>query len=281
MGFARLTFAVLITTALACAQGKLAVARIALHQFEDGPVLASTYEFVPGETANFSVRIAGFKILEVDEQRSVKLSWHVQVFDPAGVLIEKEQAGHIEDKLAPQDKEWAPKFLGTFVLPSFAVPGAYRIVVKVRDEAASADASGELVFRVRGHDVQPSETLLARNFMFLRNEDDRRPMSAAIYHPGETLWARFDIVGYKFSEGNRFSVSYELAVLRPSGEQLFAQPDAAAETNQSFYPQRYVPGALSLTLNADVPKGSFVLLVTIHDKVGEQTWETKQPFEIQ
>lgn len=281
MGHARRIFAAVLFAGLACAQTKLSIERIALHQFEDGPILAPNYEFVPGETANFSCRIAGYKIVQNDEQRSVKLAWRMSVADPAGIAIEKEQSGRIEDSLAPQDKAWVPKFLGTFTIPAFAPPGDYRVTVKVQDEAAGADASGELVFRVRGIEVAPSDTLLARNFVFLRAEDDRRGMTAAIYHPGETLWARFNIVGYTFGEGNRFSVSYGLAVLKPAGEELFAQPDAAHDANQSFYPQRYVPGALSLTLNPDVPKGQYILRVTIKDQIGEQSWETRQPFEIQ
>ncbi len=281
MGQARRIFAALLFAGLACAQSKLSVERIALHQFEDGPVLAPTYEFVPGETANFSCRIAGYKIVQADEQRSVKLAWQMNVLDPAGVPIEKAQSGRIDDKLAPQDKEWVPKFLGTFTIPAFAPPGNYRVIVKVQDEAAGSEASSELVFRVRAIDVAGSDTLLARSFVFLRAEDDRTGMTAAIYHPGETLWARFNIVGYKYGDGNRFSVSYGLAVLKPTGEELFAQPDAANDTNQSFYPQHYVPGALSLTLNPGVPKGSYILRVTIKDQVGNQSWETKQPFEIQ
>lgn len=259
----------------------VAIERLALHQYEDGPVLAPGYEFVPGETAYFSCRINGYHIVRNDQQQSVKLAWHMRMLDPSGVPIEKDQAGRIEDQLLPQDKSWVPKFITSFVIPAFAPNGTYRITVKIVDEAGGTETTGELPFAVRGHNVQPSDTLLARNFLFLRAEDDRRGLSPAVYHPGETLWARFDIAGYKFGEGNRFSVDYGLAVLRPTGEELFAQPGAAADSNQSFYPQRYVPGMLSLTLDQNVPKGSFLLVVTVHDKIGDQTWETRQPFEIQ
>ena len=261
--------------------GQVTIERLALHQFEDGPVLASSYEFVPGETAYFSCRITGYHIVKNDQQQSVKLAWQMRMLDPSGVPIEKDRSGRIEDKLLPQDKSWVPKFITTFVVPAFAPGGTYRITVKVVDEAGNTETTGELAFAVRGHNVQSSDTLLARNFLFLRSEDDRRGMSQAVYHPGETLWARFDITGYKFGEGNRFSVDYGLAVLRATGEQLFAQPGAAADSSQSFYPQRYVPGMLSLTLDQNVPKGSFLLVVTVHDKIGDQSWETRQPFQIE
>ncbi len=38
---------------------------------------------------------------------------------------------------------------------------------------------------------------------------------------------------------------------------------------------------LSLTLDQNVPKGSFLLKVTVRDKIGNTTWETKQPFDIE
>ncbi len=55
------------------------------------------------------------------------------------------------------------------------------------------------------------------------------------------LWARFDITGFKYGEKNRYSVEYGLAILRETGEQVFAQPAAADDSHESFYPQHYVP----------------------------------------
>ncbi len=263
------------------AQPKLAFDRVALHQFEDGPVLAPTYEFVPGETAYFSCRIIGYRLAKNDEQQSVKLTWSMRMLDPAGVPLEKDKSGKIEDTVLPQDKDWKPKFLASFIIPGFAPTGTYKIPVKVKDEVAGSEIETTLEFRVRGHEVQPSDTLVARNFQFLRSEEDRAAMRSPVYHPGEMLWARFDITGYKLAENNHFSVAYGLAILNANGEQLFAQPNAASEEKDSFYPQRYVPGVLSVSLNSGVAKASYTLLVTIHDKVGNQTWEIKQPFQVE
>src|SRR5580704_5011110 len=76
---------------------KVAIERLALHQFEDGPVLDPAYEFVPGETAYFGCRLTGYQIVKQEQEQSVKLSWQMRVVDPAGVAIEKDQAGRIED----------------------------------------------------------------------------------------------------------------------------------------------------------------------------------------
>ena len=263
------------------AQPKLAFDRVALHQFEDGPVLAADYEFVPGETVYFSCRIVGYKTAQSGEQQTVKLTWHMRMLDPASAPLEPDKSGKIEDTVLPQDKEWKPKFLASFAVPGFVATGIYHIPVTVKDEVAGSEITKDLPFHVRGHDVQASQTLIGRNFQFLKAEDDRAPMRNALYHPGDMLWARFDITGYKFGDRNHFSVSYGLAVQNASGEQLFAQPDAASEEKDSFYPQRYVPGVLSLSLNSNVAKAQYFLVVTIRDKVGNQTFEIKQPFTVE
>jgi hypothetical protein len=270
-----------LASGLLCGQ-KLAIDRVALHQFEDGPVLDPGYEFVPGETAYFSCRLTGYKLAKDDEQSKAKLSWELRILDPAGIPIEKDKSGKIEDTVLPQDKDWKPKFLVSFIVPGFAPTGIYKIPVKIKDEIAGAEISTELPFHVRGREVEPSATLTARNFVFLRAEDDRVALRPAVYHPGDMLWARFDISGYKFSgENHHLSVSYGLAILNAAGEQLFAQPDAASEEKDSFYPQRYVPGVLSLSLNGNVAKAPYTLVVTIRDKVGNQTYEVKQPFTVE
>lgn len=281
MGLARFIPVVAIFAGGACAQTRLEFDRVALHQFEDGPVLDAAYEFVPGETAYFSCRIAGYRTAEKDDQKNVKLAWSMRVLDPAGVPLEKDRSGRIEDRVLPEDKEWKPKFLASFIVPGFAPSGMYHIPVTVKDEIAGVEISRDLTFRVRGHEVESSETLTARNFQFLRAEDDTVPMKPAVYHPGDMLWAKFDITGYKFAEGNRFSVDYGLAIFDADGKQLFAQPEAASDSKESFYPQRYVPGALSLSLDRNVAPAPYTLVVTIRDKVGNQNVEIKQPFQVQ
>ncbi len=261
-------------------KGKLSIERLALHQYEDGPVLPAGYEFVPGEPAYFSCRIAGFAAQEKDESRAVKLQWTMRVLDPAGIPLEKEKSGAIDESLSLRDKNWTPKFLATFVVPPFAPTGTYRVAVTVQDVIGHGEISGNLAFMVRGHDVEPSDTLTIRNFKFVRAEDDQVAMRQAVYSPGDTMWAKFDITGYKLGPGNQFSVEYGLAILNASGEQIFVQPNAASDSHESFYPQRYVPGALSLHLDANVVKAAYTLVISVHDQVGNQNYETRQPFEV-
>ena len=279
----RLTGCVLFALApahVAAAPAKLVIERLAMHQFEDGPVLDASHTFLPGETVSISCRIGGYTRPTKEEER-VKLTWELKALDPAGVLLQPPRTGEIDAAILPQDKDWVPKVLATAIIPPFAASGSYKITIRVKEPSSGGEVSGEALLNVTGRAVEPSETLVARNFNFYKGEQDRQPLRTAVYHAGEMLWARFDITGFKFGEKNRFSVDYGLAILRENGEQVFAQPDAASDANESFYPQRYVPGALSLSVDPAVPKAAYILQVTIRDKVGDQTFVLKQPFRVE
>jgi hypothetical protein len=271
----------LIAVQVLSAASSFRIGSMVVHQFEDGPVLPLSYEFLPGETAYFSCRLAGFSADKGEETQHVKLSWRMEVSDPSGAFLQKAETGLIEDKLLAEDKDWAPKFLATFVVPAFALSGDYRVSVKARDELAGADAVAEMVFHVKGHAIEPSATLAVRNFLFVRDEADAFGMRNPVYQPGDTLWARFDVTGYKFEANHRFSVTYNLAVEDTEGKQVFTQPDAGAESRESFYPQPYVPGTLSLSLDKNVPAATYTLVVTVKDTLGGQTSEVRQPFKVE
>lgn len=264
------------------AESNLKAEPMALHRFEDGPLLPESYEFLPGETAYFSCRLSGYQAEKSgEEQRLVKLTWKFTVFDPSGVPIDPPRQGRIEERLAPQDKDWIPKFLVSFAVPPFALPGNYRISVQAKDELAGNETQADLMFRVRAHEVTPSETLVARNFRFLSGEEDTIGTRSGVYRPGEIVWARFDVTGYNFEANARFSVDCGLAVETADGKRLFEQPEAASQSGDSFYPQRYVPITLNVSLDKNVKPATYILIVTLRDNIGHQTSEVRESFLVQ
>ncbi len=277
-----ITVSLLVTAGALPAAPKLAFERLALHQYEDGPLLPANHDFLPGETVWFSARIAGFESQPAGDNRSVKLSWQVQILDPAGVAVEPLKTGRVDESLRPQDKDWVPKFGISFLLPSFVPGGTYHIPVMVKDELANSEISGDLEFHVRAESVEPSASFVIRKFRFLRNENDTEALRPpVVYRPGAMLWAKFEMAGYKFEGNHKFSVDYGLAVLNADGKELFAQPEAAAESKESFYPQLQVPGALSLHLDPNVPAATYTLVVTVRDKIGGQTAEQRETFRVE
>ncbi len=122
---------------------------------------------------------------------------------------------------------------------------------------------------------------MARNFRFLSGEDDTIGTRSGVYRPGETVWARFDATGYKFDANTRFSVDSRLAVESADGKRLFEEPEPANQSGDSFYPQRYVPIVLNVSLDKNVKPATYILIVTLRDNIGQQTWELREPFLVQ
>ena len=256
----------------------LSIVNSALQQYEDGPRMPADLGYAAGELAFFSLEIAGYQKSEKDH---IQLAWEWKCLDPAGIPLVEPASGKLETDVSPEDKEWLPKIRQNFEIPYYAPSGNYRLVFTAHDALGGADASVDIPFRVRGHNVTPSDTLVVRNFRFYRSEDDPQPLEAAAYRPGESVWARFDITGYKLGAGNSFEVQYGLTVIRPDGKPGFSQPDAATLKDQSFYPRRYTPAALSLTLPPDIVKGAHTVVLTVRDKIGNQTAGTEQKFSVE
>ncbi|MGA3025413.1 MAG: hypothetical protein ABSF98_11625 [Bryobacteraceae bacterium] len=256
----------------------LSVVNTAMQQYEDGPRMPADLGYGAGELAFFSMEIAGYQKSDKDH---IQLTWEWKCMDPAGILLVEPATGKVETDVSPEDKEWLPKVRQNFEIPYYAPSGAYHLLISVHDALSGADASADIPFRVRGHTVAASDTLVVRNFLFYRSEDDAQPLEAAAYRPGESVWARFDITGYKLGAGNSFDVQYGLTVIRPDGKPGFSQPEAATLKEQSFYPRRYTPAALSLTLPADIVKGEHTIVLTVRDRIGNQTAESQHKFSVE
>ena len=193
----------------------------------------------------------------------------------------KPGEGKIATPLAPEDRKWMPKARYSFSVPAFADSGSYHVKFHARDENSKKEANTELVFAVEGPKVEPSDTLVIRNFRFLRREEDTEPLRVAAYRPGDTLLSRFDMTGYRLDEQNAFDIDYGLAILNAQGEEVYSKLPAAEEKNQSFYPRRYTPGVISLTIPKETPLGTYTLVVTVRDHEGNQTSEVRHKFSIE
>jgi hypothetical protein len=269
----------LLSIAAAAPPAPLTIVNVALHQFEDGPTVPSSFAFLPGDTVFVSFQVAGFQA--EGEDKLVKLDYYVAAYDSAGIPIVEPKAGKLKAELAPEDKEWKPKVRWEFVVPPLAESGTYRITMSVKDVANIQEAGKAITFNVQGHQVEKSDTLVVRNFRFLRTEEDAPPLNPAAYRPGDTVWARFDITGFKVGEKNRPQVEYDITVQAPSGKAMFTQQNAAVEQEPSFYPKRYVPGILSLTLQPTIKPGEYTIVLAVRDGVGKQAAESRHSFVIE
>lgn len=269
---------VLTVAAAAAEKPQLAIHSPFLHQYEDGPPLhGDEADFGAGETAFFSLDVSGY----TKNEEHIKLAWEIKCTDPSGILVVAPASGKVDTDVSPEDKHWMPRIRQTIELPPLAPPGVYHIVAKVHDEVSGASADADVSFHVHGRSVETSDSLTVRNFHFYRSENDTEPLATAAYKPGDSVWARFDIAGYKLGPENSFDVSYGLTEIRPDGKPGFSQPDAANLKDHSFYPQRYAPAGLSLTLPNNVVKGPHTIILTVTDKIGNQKYEIPEKFDVE
>ncbi len=268
----------LTVTSLCAATAPLAIVRPTVSDRDGGAAVPGSYVHDPGETMFFSFQVDGFTASSADR---VHLSYKLDALDPHGVRLMETVAAEVEETLAPEDKSWKPTVHQEIVIPPLAGSGTYTIAISVNDLVAKATATKEVPFEVHGRRVDPSDTLVVRNIRFYRGEDDREALPKAAYRRGEAVWVRFDIIGFKYGDGNAIDVGYSVSVLAPSGKAVYTQPEAGADKSESFYPKRYVPAVFSLATKPDTRPGDYTVAITARDGVGKQTFEARQGFTIE
>lgn len=268
----------LLTVAAPVFAAPLDLVRAVVTDSDGGAALPASFEHVPGETIFFFCRVAGYGKTQ-DEK--IHFTYSVEAMDPKGVPIMEPFRQNIADEVTPQDKEWMPKIQTEVMVPPLAGSGTYQIVVQVEDLVGKAKAQLSVPFIVRGREVAPSDTLTVRNFQFFRSEDATQPLEKAVYRPGDGVWARFDINGFHYGPKNKIDVSYVTSVVAGSGKVLWTQPEPAAEQSESFYPKRYVPASMGITLQNNIRPGTYTIAVQAKDAVGNQTYETKETFTVE
>lgn len=257
-------------------QATLQITAPIFQQFEDGPPLTPP-AYYDGERVFVTCFVTGYKALK----ESIHLEWTIEARDEAGMLLSPGDSRKLATELAPEDKEWRPKLQWQFEAPQTASCQACKLTIKVRDVVAGTEAQREGTFAIKSKSVEPSATLAVRNFRFLRSEEDAKPLAIAAYRPGDEVWARFEMTGFKLGEKNRVQVEYGLAVYRPSGKLLYQEPNAAKGDESSYYPRKWMPGILSLKLDAKMPPGEYPIVLEVRDLVGQQKIEERFTFRIE
>ncbi len=273
----------LATAALAAALGApqkkppLGIVNLALLEAEDGFAARPDAVYLPGETLYLAFHIQGYA---TDRQNRVRLSYRVDALDPEGVPFVEPEAGKIDTELSPQDAKWMPRVRFSPAIPPFADSGKYRFRVQVTDELAKMQVNQELVFQVKGRQVEPSPTLAIRNFAFSRQEDGD-PLETPAYRRGDVLWASFDMTGYRSADKNRIGVEYDLMVQNAEGKPVFRQAEPAREEGSSFYRRRYVHAIFSLNLEKGLAPGAYTIVLTARDLIGSQSVESRHTFTVE
>jgi hypothetical protein len=268
----------LVLAACAFAAAPLAIVQPAISIMEAGTPDAPGTDHVPGETLYFSCRIVNYTKSPEDK---VRLAYSVQAFDPAGVPLSPPTNDNFEAEVSFQDKDWRPRIETQIVVPPLVPAGVFKITVKVDDLIAKTSAQLDAPLRVRGHTIQPGAELTVQNIRLFRGENDTEPVAKPAYRPGDVVWAKFDIAGFKCGPGNKVDVSYTTALVKADGTVLWKQPEPAVEQSESYYPKYYIPADFGLNLDKKIRSGEYAIAISVKDNVGNRTVEARQVFTVE
>ena len=265
------------------AENPLQIVLAGVERSEDAPFVPADFRFLPGDYVYFQFQVSGYGIQTADQTdvRKMSLTYEVSPQDANGIALAPAVTGAIRDELSAEDKNWTPKRRASFLLPSFLAAGEFHLHVAVKDLIANTAAESDIPFKVGGVVVVPSPTLAIQDVQFLRNEDDNEALEVPAYRPGDTVYARFNITGFRLGAENKYRLSYGLTVFRPDGKPYVDRPSAAQLSSGSFYPVQFVPGNIAITTSRTTAHGQYVLLLTILDLAGSQTYQLKRAFTIE
>jgi len=265
------------------ADSGLSILQGGVQNAEDSPYVPASYRFLPGDYIYLTFSIAGFTIKSEDAEkgRKISLSYEVRAEDLNGSPLAPAASDKIEAEINPEDKDWTPKRRVSFELPPYLAAGRFQIHVTVKDLFGKSETSKNFPFQIGGVHLEPSSSVVAEQFGFLRKENDREPLETPAYAPGDTVFARFEMIGFQTRKDNGYHLSYGVTVFRPNGKPLIDDPKAAELEATSYYPAQYLPGSAAFRLPSNAPKGQYVVALTLHDLIGNTTSQLRRAFSVE
>jgi len=246
---------------------------------EDGYPIPTGSVFYPGEKIHLEFKLTGFT---TDKKYRMSVNYRIDFLGPSGVRFSLPRAGEINEEIFPQDEDWLPTLRVSPRLPQFAEPGTYEVTLTVMDRLAGNDETSLTVpILVHGDNVETSTTLLIRNLVFSR-ERGGEALSTPAYSAGETVWARFHITGYSLAEDNSFDVasSLEVTTEREKDNKVLFRFTASGERGRPFYPRRWLPAEFRLDLDKNLSPGVYTVLISVQDRLGGKTFESRRHFRV-
>jgi uncharacterized RDD family membrane protein YckC len=252
------------------ADGPFMVTGLRLAAGKDGPDRPDA-TFKAGDTPTLVFEVQGFAV-DQSQQGRVKLT--IAAHDPEGVPINEPRETEGRPPATVKSLEsWA-----NVSLPSYAVPGEYRLDITVADVVGNRKVAVSAPFRVTGVPFEPSAALVLRNVRLTEGEDGPA-RSESRYAAGGTVWIAFEVVGFKAGTDKSVRVQEHLTVTSASGAKVL---DAQVlDLNRQFF---YVPKQLPLTNHitlGQMPAGDYQATFAVTDVIGGQRCEQVVRFTIQ
>lgn len=250
---------------------------------EDGPFVSSGHRFLPGDPVHATFQVSGFRSQKQNEDAARTMSVHYSAVleDANAIPMAPPETGAVDTELSSEDKDWTPKRRVVFTIPSYVAAGKAQLHLIVEDVLGKSRVERSLPLTIGGVTVLEAQKLAVQNGQFFRTESSNEPLELPAFAPGDSVFLRFDMTGFKYGENNSYRLTYDLLVTRPDGKTYLRQLHAAELSASSFYPAQFLPGTVQVTTSRDSGKGKYALTLTIHDEVGKTSIETKAFFTLE
>ncbi len=256
-------------------QPRFRLVAVDLLDSQGGYAIPADSVFYPGEKVHLGFKIAGYA---VDDKYNIHLTWRAEAVGPNGVRFAPAEGGEFAAELAPQDEDWEPSVEYSATIPFHAGSGIYRLQVAVTDHKGSETLEREIPVRVEGEDVEVSDSLSVRNFVYTMTEGGT-VLEEPVFRRGDTVYASFYITGYQTDEENRYDVESNLRVIDTEGKTVLALAPPG-EKGAPFFPRLWLPAKFRLDLDRTIPPGRYVVQLEIKDNVGGETLLAEENFRV-
>jgi len=178
----------LVLPALLAAAPALEIVRPIVAQSEGGVPTPASYEHVAGKRCS-SLRVAAIR---KSSEEKIHVAFSVQAFDPKGVPIVELYKNELVAEVTPQDKEWMPKIETEVQIPPLAPRARTRSWSRPKTCWPRPRLNWPCRFKWRAR-CRAERDAGGAQLPFLPRRDDAQPLDKSIYHPGDGVWAKFDI----------------------------------------------------------------------------------------
>ena len=256
--------------------------RIGDVQFEDehGDVRYSLIADA-GTDVVMSFWVDGFERVRVEQpgeipEERVHLQYEAELRDPRGVPVAPAESGEVDTTLGPRDEDWSPRIRWSTSLPSFALPGIYRVQLRVQDVQSGEETTGSVPVRVRGERVQV-EALLGVQQLEYANTKGGPWFPRRFFAPQRPIHVRYKVAGFQVSSENEIWVEQDWTVLDADGNEIVSQRNVIVDHETYFYPPRFLQAVLELSLEDPQP-GTYTFRIAIRDRIGGQSVSANSEF---
>lgn len=268
--------ACLICLTAALSAQELAITGAAVSDRAAGTPVPQERTFLAGERVYVSFRIAGFRA--AGDSSRIFLEYSIEAMDSLGNAFEQAFEGRM---ITATRRTETPPIRYGFELPRAPWPGEGKFRITVRDRIAETTAREEIGFQIGSDLPDKGGAFAVTALRIFSSEYSDQPVTDTAFRPGDSVWCRFVLSGYRMQVNHLYKVSYGVSLRDRSGRVIFSEPDAVSDTKESFYPRWYLPGLASVRLEPGIRPGVYKLSIAATDQIGNQNAAAETTIRVQ